>query len=704
MIVLRKKSSKILIAAFAATLLVVALLIFIINMMRADAALSGWRAGNIISDATFTNKNTMSPGDIQNFLNSKVPVCNTEGEAWGRQRYNQSRFICLKDYQEGGRSSAQIIYDVAQKYSINPQVLLVLLQKEQALVTDTWPANVQYRSATGYGCPDTAPCDSQYYGLTNQLDWAAKMFRAIMNDSPHWYTPYNLGRNFIRYNPNADCGGSYVVIENRATKALYNYTPYQPNQGALNAGWGTAPCGAYGNRNFYLYFNAWFGSGGIDPGQSLYIPDGVYTIKNRSSGRAMDVEMARSNDGARVQIYNANNTSAQMWEITRQTDGFYTIKNVNSGKMLDVNGGSSRPGAHLQIWKNNSTCAQRWSINAVGENVALINKCSKLAVDITGGNTNNGTKLQIWSYNGSGSQQWNLTAHAVAPVPSGVYTIDTPTTGLSLDITGGNLANGTKLQIWEKNNSSVQRWQIARQADGLYTIYNPVSRKYLDVADNNQANGSITAIYTSKSACSQKWVISPHDTNFILRSACSGKALDIKNAQINKPGTPVQIWDSNQSLAQQWKLSELNNYRAVDGTYSILSTSQKSLDITGGNLANGTKLQIWEKNNSSVQRWQIARQADGLYTIYNPVSRKYLDVAGTVIGNNSQTQIWQDKKACSQKWTIIKSPSTGLHNIQSSCLNKLSLDVAGGQINTNGTRIQLYGRNDSGAQSWIFAP
>ncbi len=23
----------------------------------------------------------------------------------------------------------------------------------------------QYRSATGYGCPDTAPCDSKYYGL-----------------------------------------------------------------------------------------------------------------------------------------------------------------------------------------------------------------------------------------------------------------------------------------------------------------------------------------------------------------------------------------------------------------------------------------------------------------------------------------------------------------------------------------------------------
>lgn len=235
------------------------------------AAVEGWNAGNIIDDGVFTNSSSMSVSEIQNFLNSKVPSCDTYGQKaseygggtraqWASSRYGQTTFTCLKDYSEGGRSSAQIIYDVARKYTINPQVLIVLLQKEQGLVTDEWPLNVQYRSATGYGCPDTAPCDSQYYGLTNQLDWAAKMFRAIVNNSPTWYTPYVLGQNFIRYSPTASCGGTNVTIENRATQALYNYTPYQPNQGALNAGWGTANCGAYGNRNFYLYFTSWFGN------------------------------------------------------------------------------------------------------------------------------------------------------------------------------------------------------------------------------------------------------------------------------------------------------------------------------------------------------------------------------------------------------------------------------------------------------------
>ncbi len=250
---------------------------------RSSAYTAGFSAGRIIDDSVMANKSTMNAGDIQNFLNAKVATCDTNGQQnseyggsdlngdgrvqrweWAQGKYGQSTFPCLKDYTvSDGRSAAQVIYDAAQKYSINPQVILVLLQKEQSLVTDTWPLNIQYRSATGYGCPDTAACDSQYYGLVNQIDRAAKMFRAILDNVPQnqWYTPYVLGNNYIQYNPSASCGGSTVYIETRATQALYNYTPYQPNSYALGGGTSSAypNCGAFGNLNFYSYFTDWFG-------------------------------------------------------------------------------------------------------------------------------------------------------------------------------------------------------------------------------------------------------------------------------------------------------------------------------------------------------------------------------------------------------------------------------------------------------------
>lgn len=278
----------------------IAMVIFLLVVVSCSYSLSesaqaapvvGFKAGRIIDDTVFTNKATMSVAQIQSFLNNKVTTCDTAGAQiseyggpdlnsdgkvqrweWGKANYNQTTFVCLRDYVDNGKTSAQLIYDTAQEFSINPQVLIVLLQKEQGLVQDTWPLNVQYRSATGYGCPDTAACDSQYYGLTNQVRWAATMFRAIMNDSPTWYTPYVMGSNYIQYNPSASCGGSDVNILNRATQALYNYTPYQPSQAVLDAGWGTVDCGAYGNRNFYNYFTAWFGVTYYNDFQSLDMP------------------------------------------------------------------------------------------------------------------------------------------------------------------------------------------------------------------------------------------------------------------------------------------------------------------------------------------------------------------------------------------------------------------------------------------------
>lgn len=255
------------------TLALIMTVVSVVHDNRANAEpVSGFNAGNIISDSIFTNNTSMSVQQIQDFLNSKVPVCDTNGTQasefgggtraqYGASKNSPAPFVCLKNYSENGKSSAQIIYDAAQEFKINPQIILVLLQKEQGLVTDTWPLSIQYKTATGYGCPDTAACDSQYFGLTNQIRWSSRMFRAIINNSPTWYTPYVLGNNYIQWNPNSSCGGSNVNIQNRSTQALYNYTPYQPNDAALQAGFGTGnSCSSYGNRNFYLYFTQWFGT------------------------------------------------------------------------------------------------------------------------------------------------------------------------------------------------------------------------------------------------------------------------------------------------------------------------------------------------------------------------------------------------------------------------------------------------------------
>lgn len=231
--------------------------------------LASFDPGYIISDYQMSNYNSMNETEIQKFLKSKNS-CNdaninkyTMGDkvsyfsemmpprTW---HVANGHFICLADEDFNGESAAHIIYQAAQDYKINPQALIVLLEKEQSLITDTFPHSGQYRSAAGYGCPDTAACSSKYYGFKNQIRNAAALFRTVLDGG---WTNYPLGNNYVQYNPSASCGGSVVNIRNLATSALYRYTPYQPNTATLN-GWNDG-CNAYGNLNFYKLFEDWFG-------------------------------------------------------------------------------------------------------------------------------------------------------------------------------------------------------------------------------------------------------------------------------------------------------------------------------------------------------------------------------------------------------------------------------------------------------------
>jgi hypothetical protein len=273
------------------------------SVALAGSAQASFDPGRIIDDSVFVNKNSMSAQDIQNFLNSKVTACDTWHTPGSGSQGEQPPWTCLKDYGEGGRSAAQIIYDAAQNYNLNPQVLIVTLQKENGLITDSWPYRWQYRTAMGMGCPDGAACDAQYFGFTNQVNQGARHLRGFYDQNAGWYIPYRPGVNFIKWNPNSACGGSNVNIVNRATASLYSYTPYQPNAAALNNLYGTGDsCSAYGNRNFWRDFTSWFG----DTYGRPYAWEGV------SQGSNRDLSALPAGETARWTL-SARNTGTTTW-------------------------------------------------------------------------------------------------------------------------------------------------------------------------------------------------------------------------------------------------------------------------------------------------------------------------------------------------------------------------------------------------------
>lgn len=248
----------------------------------------------LITDSLFFRGGDMSIAEIRAFLNDKGKKC--KSTPYG---------TCLKDYRittvdepagiacpvayKGVKDEdvAAILYKTSLSCNVSVRALLVTLEKEQGLVTAAQPPALwKYRTAMGFGCPDGAPCDSQYYGLANQLFLAAQQFQRYRLYPGRFN--YAKGRtSSIDYQAlDKSCGSTTVTPRSAATAGLYNYTPYVPNKAALKVGsWQTGDrCSTYGNRNFVYFYDEWFGDPRQEAGSN--VPPPAFDIPSRRAGGA----------------------------------------------------------------------------------------------------------------------------------------------------------------------------------------------------------------------------------------------------------------------------------------------------------------------------------------------------------------------------------------------------------------------------------
>jgi hypothetical protein len=230
---------------------------------QARAFAPSYNASNLIDNPTLLNSGAMNAGSIQAFLSS-------EGSGLaGFSDVEACDSTIAPYYSHCGQtiSAAQIIYDSAQAYGINPRVILATMEKEQSLVTDPSPAASQINCAMGYNS-----C-SGYVGFFTQVDNGTWILRynyegaaghatwlswhpggnypcASADTTTHLYNNGLYPGNTVTFsNP----GGSAVTVTlaNAATASFYCYTPY------VGPYWITGYSGSY---NFVYYYQLWFGA------------------------------------------------------------------------------------------------------------------------------------------------------------------------------------------------------------------------------------------------------------------------------------------------------------------------------------------------------------------------------------------------------------------------------------------------------------
>lgn len=214
---------------YIALILCVSLCVSALPASAQSAQTISFDANNIISDSDFFNADDMPLADIQSFLEKKGS--------------SLARYTAVDIDGQGKRASA-IISRAAHEYGINPKILLVLLQKEQSLIENPSPTQYNYDWATGFArCDSCLATDARviaYRGFTLQVDRAA--WRKV------YYTTHPEQFNFRMGTP-AIIDGQNVIPENKATAALYNYTPH-----------------IHGNFNFWKLWVRYFGK---------FYPDGT---------------------------------------------------------------------------------------------------------------------------------------------------------------------------------------------------------------------------------------------------------------------------------------------------------------------------------------------------------------------------------------------------------------------------------------------
>lgn len=228
-------------------LLLILVITFPINSFKASAQ-SSFDPDFLLSDTEFTNTSAMQKFELDIFLNK-----------------GSLKDLITRDYLGRYKTASDIIWESAQRYNLNPQTILVLLQKEQSLIEDNNPSTDQISWAMGYAvCDDCSKSDpriQKFKGFGNQVHYAAKRIREsyLTNLEKYGFTESGIGPDIEMQIDN-----TLVTPANFATSSLYTYTPH-----------------IHGNKNFVKIWNKWFSKNYLS-GTLLQDNEsgGIWLIKN----------------------------------------------------------------------------------------------------------------------------------------------------------------------------------------------------------------------------------------------------------------------------------------------------------------------------------------------------------------------------------------------------------------------------------------
>lgn len=332
----------------------------------------------------------------------------------------------------------------------------------------------------------------------------------------------------------------------------------------------------------------------------MALQDGIYEIISALDvNKAVDVYGQTDKSATNIWLFTRNHTAAQEWAVISH-GGYYILVCVLTGRRMDAAGNDMKDGTNVWQYDVNHTHAQHWDIAEDGKTLTVDGKSyptyviksdnTNFAVDVTGGSSKSQTNIQLYTANGTDAQRF-----AFVPIAhfddEGTYKIvPANNTSNCLDVSGNSMASGANVQVYPNNDTSAQRWILAKNADdGTASLINTHSQKAVDDKFAGTKSGTNAQIYTINGTAAQKFLIEPNgaatydnqtvQTYRLTLQAGSQLCLDVAGGGRTQ-GTNVWFYEQNNTQAQQWAFIP-----ATAPTGSLPTPS--ALRSTDSNIGNG---------------------------------------------------------------------------------------------------------------------
>lgn len=507
------------------------------------------------------------------------------------------------------------------------------------------------------------------------------------------------GTNVQIYDANGSDAQKWLIVAGNKSGYYTLVSLLSPSgrQKVLDVAAGSSSNGAnvqlYDGNNTMAQLFAFLSVGAAAPGTNV-IADGTYSVgPSAASGYSLDISAGSLDNGGNAQLYSRNGSNAQRYYFKYDGAGYYTIAVTGSNRVLDADGGNIVPTTNVQQYESNGSNAQKWVViaNADGS-YTFINKASSLALDITGAMMRNGTNIDLWSSNGTSAQKFKLSS--TDSYANGIYSIrDFTDTSKTLDIINGSSASGTAAQIYDYNGTLAQKYQLVKVGSDEYRIRTAASGGWL-TASGVKSGSKVVQSGSSKTSESDlnTWqVVWNNGLSFFNKAA--QLVLDVAGNGTSN-GTKVDVWGKNGSLAQRFGLASEN--LISNGYYIAQSALGKVLDIAGGSTSGHANVQTYSSNGSNAQKYLIEWTGSG-YRIKNVNSGLVLDVADASKADGANVQQWDDNGLGCQRWTA--SIADGGYVVFINVNSGKALDVLGGN-KADGANVDQYRANGTDAQKW----